>query len=125
MLCRGGVGRDWPTLAWWLIDKCIINSYTLWHLDMRAEIGQLDFRRALLQQIRLAYPPPSIPLHPVPPSSIATTAGGHWPKRSGNNRDCRQCSRGRSGRVRSNCVCECCEVHLCIDPCFKLYHEAL
>jgi hypothetical protein len=27
--------------------------------------------------------------------------------------------------VRSNFVCERCKVHLCIDPCFKCYHEAL
>jgi hypothetical protein len=46
--------KDWPSLAWWLIDICIINSYTLWRLDTRSEIGQLDFRRALLRQIPAA-----------------------------------------------------------------------
>ena len=65
--------KDWPSLAWWLIDMCVINSYTLWRLDTKADITQLDFRRALLHQIPAAYPPPppthtvQPPTHPPPP----------------------------------------------------------
>jgi hypothetical protein len=117
--------KDWPSLAWWLIDVCIINSYTLWRLDTKAEITQLDFRRTLLKQIPAAYPPPSTPVHLAPSTPLIITADGHWPKHLDKKRDCRHCSRGRNGRVWSNFVCECCKVHLCIDPCFKLYHEAL
>src|SRR6202008_350102 len=50
--------KDWPSLAWWLIDMCIINAYTLWCLDTKAEISLLDFRRALLRQLAAAYPSP-------------------------------------------------------------------
>jgi hypothetical protein len=117
--------KDWPSLAWWLIDICIINSYTLWRLDVKAEITQLDFRRTLLKQIPAAYPPASTPVHLAPSTPLIVTADGHWPKHSDRKRDCRHCSQGRRGRVWSNFVCECCKVHLCIDPCFKLYHEAL
>jgi hypothetical protein len=117
--------KDWPSLAWWLVDICIINSYTLWRLDTRSETRHLDFRLALLQQIPAAYPPSSIPVHPAPSVPLITTTDGHWPKHLDKKRDCRHCSRGRSGRVRSNFVCERCKVHLCIDPCFKCYHEAL
>ena len=53
--------KDWPSLAWWLMDMCIINSYTLWRLDTKADINQFDFRRALLQQIPAAYRPLSTP----------------------------------------------------------------
>jgi hypothetical protein len=117
--------KDWPSLAWWLIDVCIINSYTLWRLDTRSETRQLDFRRALLQQIPAAYSPPSIPVQLVPSVPLTTTADGHWPKHVDKTRDCQHCSQGRNGRVRSRVVCEHCKVHLCIDPCFKLYHQAL
>jgi hypothetical protein len=43
--------KDWPSLAWWLIDVCIINSYTLWCLDTETKIDQLGFRVALMQQL--------------------------------------------------------------------------
>jgi hypothetical protein len=25
--------KNWPSLAWWLLDVCITNAYTLWYLD--------------------------------------------------------------------------------------------
>ena len=87
--------KDWPSLAWWLIDVCIINSYTLWRLDTRADIRHLDFRQVLLQQILAAYPPPSIPIHLAPSASRSIAADGHWPKRVDKKRDCRHCSRHR------------------------------
>jgi transposase IS4-like protein/DDE family transposase len=123
--------KNWPSLAWWLVDMCIINAiekinaYTLWCLDTKAVINQLDFREALLQQIPAAYPPPHTRAQLAPSTPRITTADGHWPKHSAKKRDCRHCSRGRSGRVVSNFVCEQCNVHLCVDPCSKLYHQAL
>ena len=116
--------KDWPSLAWWLIDMCVINSYTLWRLDTKANISQLDFRRTLLQQITAAYPPPSTHTHTAPSTSLTTTADGHWPKLTQQKRDCRQCSRLSPRRVCSNYVCERCKVHLCVYPCFKDYHVA-
>ena len=117
--------KDWPSLAWWLIDICIINSYTLWRLDTKADINQLDFRRALLKQIPAAFPPPSTPVHLTPSTPLLTPADGHWPKHVKDRRDCHWCSRVGQTRKRSYFVCECCKVHLCIDPCFKHHHEAL
>jgi hypothetical protein len=117
--------KNWPSLAWWLIDICIINSYTLWRLDTGADINQRDFRNALLKQIPAAYPPPSTPVHLAPSPPLFTTADGHWPKHARTRRDCRHCSRGRARRVRSHVVCERCNVPLCMDPCFKRWHEAL
>jgi hypothetical protein len=114
--------KDWPSLVWWLIDICIINAYTLWCLDTKAEITQLDFRKALLQQIAAMYPPSQHRpvLAPHPP--LITTADGHWPKHTHTMRVCVHCSRGRAGRKRSEVVCKQCQVHLCLDPCFELYH---
>ena len=116
--------KDWPSLAWWLMDMCIINSYTLWRLDTKADIDQLDFRRALLQQILAANLPPStrrVRTRPLPPSMLP---GPHYPKRSVEQRDCRHCSRTSEERVRVRVMCDRCGVHLCMDPCFRAYHEA-
>ena len=114
--------KNWPSLAWWLIDMCIINAFTLWCLDTKAEISQLDFRKALLQQLAAAYPSPHTPVQPTVPASGRRPSVGHWPKRAHKPRKCAQCTKGRGGGRRSKCVCELCGVYLCVDPCFKLYH---
>jgi hypothetical protein len=114
--------KNWPSLAWWLIDMCIINAYTLWCLDAKAIISQLDFRRALLQQIAAAYPPPSTRTQLTSLTPLITTADGHWPKHTHKRGTCVHCSRGRAGRRVSEVVCKACEVHLCLEPCFELYH---
>jgi hypothetical protein len=102
--------KDWPSLAWWLIDMCIVNAYTLWCLDTKAVISQLDFRRALLQQIPAAYPPPQTRAQLAPSTPLITTADGHWPKHSHKTRECAYCTRGRAGRRRSEVVCKQCDV---------------
>ena len=114
--------KNWPSLAWWLIDICVVNSYTLWRLDTKAHITQLDFRKALLKQIPAAYPPPCSPTHLTPPPPLFTTADSHWPRRMAKRRECRHCSQGRMRRVRTGFTCEACGVFLCVDSCFKAYH---
>ena len=47
------VHRTWPSLAWWLIDMCIVNACTLWSLDTNTHVGQLRFREQLLHQVAL------------------------------------------------------------------------
>jgi hypothetical protein len=114
--------KNWPSLAWWLFDMCIINAYTLWCLDTKAEITQLDFRRALLQQLATAYPPPVVHAHQHSAPLHSTDGGGHWPKHSHVQRRCKHCSRGRGGMKSSEVVCKQCGVHLCLEPCFELWH---
>jgi Transposase IS4 len=116
--------KDWPSLAWWLIDICIINSYTLWRLDKKADISQLDFRRTLLKQIVTSYASPSTHTHAPLPHPPITTSDGHWPKHSHKKRKCVKCTRGREGGRQSEVVCERCNVHLCLEPCFKQHHVA-
>ena len=115
--------KNWPSLAWWLVDMSIINAYTLWCLDTKAEISQLDFRKALLQQLATAYPPPHIREQSTVPPHSSRPADGHWPKHTRKKRDCAHCSRLSAQRVRSRTICKQCEVHLCVDPCFELYHR--
>jgi hypothetical protein len=117
--------KNWPSLAWWLIDMCIINAYTLWCLDTKAEISQLDFRRALLRQLAAAYPSPHTHVQPTVPASGRRPFVGHWPKCTDKKRNCVHCSRGREHRVKSIYVCALCDVHLCVAPCFGDYHDGL
>jgi len=114
--------KDWPSLAWWLIDICIINSYTLWCLDKSANISQLDFRKALLLQIPAVFPPPSTRVHLAPTPPVFAPSDGHWPLLTDDALKCAQCPKGRLQGRRSKYICEVCRVHLCVSPCFKLYH---
>jgi hypothetical protein len=115
--------KNWPPLAWWLVDMCIINAYTLWRLDTKAKMTQLDFRRELLRQLAAAYPPPAIHAHHTVPPRHSLADEGHWPKHSHVARQCKHCGKGRAGRKRSEVICKQCGVHLCLEPCFELYHR--
>ena len=49
--------KNWPSLAWWLIDMCIVNAYRLFTLQTHSTASQLEFRIALMEQLARAYPP--------------------------------------------------------------------
>jgi hypothetical protein len=115
--------KNWHSLAWWLLDMCVVNAYTLWCLDTKADITQLEFRRTLLHQLRDAYLPSVHRAPPTAPPSFTPVNDGHWSRRSGKRHDCAHCSEGRYHRVRSEVQCKRCGVHLCIDPCFEQYHS--
>ena len=96
---------------WWLIDMCVTNSYTL-HLDTKAKMIQLDFRRALLDQIPAAFPLPARGRkrrRPGPPSALV---GPHYPKHTDEQRDYRHCSGGQEARKRRRVMCDRCDIHL-------------
>jgi hypothetical protein len=115
--------KGWPSLAWWLMDLCILNSYALWRLDSKADDSQLDFRQALLRQIPAAYRLPPTPAKRTRPTHPSMLPGSHYPKHSDEQRDCRHCSRTAEARRRGRVMCDVRSVHLCMDPCFRLYHE--
>ena len=117
--------KNWPSLAWWLIDMCIVNAFTLRHLDTKANITQLDFRRALLRQILDAFPPSSRRRKRSRPPPSSTSSEPHYPKHSNDKRDCAYCSAASGGRKRGRVMCDRCDKHLCLEPCFREYHEGL
>ena len=117
------VQRTWQPLAWWLIDKCAVNACTLWSLDNSAEAGHLRFRQQLLHQIAAQFPSSRTHVQPDIPREQRLHPPGHWPKRTHRQRQCVVCSGQVAGRRRTEVECELCGVHLCIDPCFKQYHE--
>ena len=114
--------KNWPSLAWWLIDMCIINAYTLWCQDTNSQMTQLQFREALLDQLQVAFASSHTSEQQRVPPHNSRSSDGHWPQLSNKRRNCAYCSHGRDHRVKSRYKCSMCDKHLCIDPCFRLYH---
>jgi hypothetical protein len=116
--------KNWPPLAWWLIDMCIINAYSLWCLDTRASISQQDFRDALVDQIEEAYPiHDHTPERGRSPPPAISGEGGHWPHRVSKRGTCVNCSKGRERRSEVRNTCKRCGVYLCQEPCMEQWHE--
>ena len=117
--------KNWPSLAWWLIDMCIVNAYRLFTLQTGRTVSQLDFRITLMEQLARAYPPQRVPRGRARPARRGRPPVGHYPNHVDKRRDCAHCSQGRAHRTFTNIVCHHCDKHLCIDPCFRQWHEAL
>jgi Transposase IS4 len=112
----------WPRLVWWMIDMCIINAYSLYNQKQQVKISQLAFRQLLMQELVKQYPQDRARIGRPPLTPSPRTGEGHWPQRTDQELDCVRCSKEPNQRTRSRIQCELCQVHLCIDPCFKMYH---
>lgn len=117
--------KNWPRLAYWLIDMCIVNSYRIFLLQTHSTITQLEFRVNLMHQLGAEYQPHVVHEQQPSPPVRGRPSSAHYPKRSSTRRDCVYCSEGRTKRVRTNIVCDHCNQHMCVFPCFKLYHDSL
>jgi hypothetical protein len=114
----------WPRLVWWLIDMCIINAYSLYQQKQPVQHSQLEFRQQLMQQLIDQYGQERTAASSPASSTLDQQHQQHWPKHTGRESDCTYCSQQPNQRTRTRTLCEPCRVHLCIDPCFKLYHKA-
>jgi hypothetical protein len=112
----------WPRLVWWLIDMCIINAYSLYNQQQQVKISQLEFRQQLMQQLVEQYGQQRSSIDRPSPTLQRQRQKGHWPVRTHEERDCVHCSVQPKQRTCTSFQCEQCRVHLCIDPCFKLFH---
>jgi hypothetical protein len=112
----------WPRLAWWLIDMCIINAYSLYQQKQQVQITQMEFRQQLMEQLVEQYGQEhsNVSRHPSTPHRHRKR--NHWPQQTQEERDCVYCSDRSNQRRQTRVQCELCEVHLCID-CFGLYHQ--
>ena len=121
------VGRKskkwWPQLVWWLIDMCIINAFSLYNQQQQVRISQLEFREQLMQQLVEQYPQERARIGRHRRSPHLHNEEGHWPECTEQKLDCVYCSKEPNQRKRSSYRCKLCHVHLCIDPCFELYHN--
>lgn len=119
----GRKSKKWrPRLIWWLIDMCIINAYSLYQQKQQVLISQLQFRQQLIQQLMEQYQHQDSSMDMPLSTSHQQTRRGHWPSRANVERDCVYCSIQPKQRTCTSFQCEQCRVHLCIDPCFKLFH---
>ena len=120
------VGRKgkkwWPQLVWWLIDMCILNALCLYNTQQPVPIRQLEFREQLMQGLVQRYPQERARIGRPPRSPNPHQTGEHWPIRVREERDCVFCGQRSFQRRCSSFQCKLCCVHLCIDPCFELYH---
>jgi Transposase IS4 len=112
----------WPRLIWWLIDMCIINAYSLYQQKQQVQISQLEFRERLMQELMQRYPQERARTGRPPHTPNEYSQQPHWPAHSDERADCTYCSNRVDSRTRSRIRCDVCNVALCIDPCFKLFH---
>ena len=82
--------KNWPSLAWWLMDMCVVNAYRLFPLQTGRTVSQLEFRIALKEQLARAYPPQRAPRGRARPARRGRPPTGHYPKRMDQQRDCAQ-----------------------------------
>lgn len=122
----------WYRLFYYLLDTALANSFILYKSSPNHdELSELDYLKNLaIQLIGTKATEDKVQPRPqrkrtrvaIPPRM---TAGNHWPIRKKNPKKCVKCARPRSRGHRSLYMCEACNVHLCIDKCFKSYHTQL
>jgi hypothetical protein len=114
--------KNWPSLAWWLIDMCIVNSYMLYVLQSRSTTSHLDFRIALMQQIVAENEPRQQYDQHAPQRRAFRRFRPHYPIAADRRGQCHYCTHTHRRRRRTRISCDNCLVHLCVEPCFKQHH---
>ena len=119
----------WFRLFYYFLDTCIANSYILYNASPNhPKLTELEFIKALsLSLIGSSSKEAQVQPHPQRKRSKTqqtprVTAHNHWPEKLKQPRKCHYCSRPGSQGPRSRYMCEACQVTLCLDSCFKLYH---
>ena len=119
----------WYRLFYYLLDTALANSFILYKLSPNHdELSELDYLKQLAvlligtkskdEEVR-PRPQRKKTKVSIPPRMIS---GNHWPIKTTKRQICQQCNRKGSKGRRSYYICESCDIHLCIDACFKSYH---
>eukprot|EP00456_Euglypha_rotunda_P053094 TRINITY_DN42825_c0_g1_i3.p1 TRINITY_DN42825_c0_g1~~TRINITY_DN42825_c0_g1_i3.p1 ORF type:complete len:287 (-),score=-7.87 TRINITY_DN42825_c0_g1_i3:91-888(-) len=119
----------WYRLFYYLLDTSIANSFILYHNSSNHQkITELEF----VKQLSLALTGTTSKEEKVQPRpqrkrrKVSTpprlTAANHWPAKVNKQRLCQHCALPGRKSPRSTYICKACDVHLCIDGCFELYH---
>jgi DNA excision repair protein ERCC-6 len=119
----------WFRLFYYLLDTALANSYILYNQSSNhSKISEIDYLKKLAISLIGTQPmeervlrrsqrkKPKVEIRP------RLTTGGHWPMLSKKVQKCVQCAPPKQKGPRSKYICEACEVHLCVDKCFKRYH---
>jgi hypothetical protein len=115
-------------------------SFTFWTLTVLnsfifitscgAKLTHRDFRLALVKDLiqeGIRVPQTALRGRPTPLTKNLTRLdfwqSPHWPQEANRIR-CRMCSAANKQTLRK-VKCEICNVGLCLEPCFKIYHTKL
>lgn len=116
------------TIRWYLkvffhmLDICLWNSTYIYNLKHQKKISYLKFRDMVISSLLLPIP------ENVPRNRSINRSVSHYPKKIEKRIRCQICS---SKKIRSQTfyICDVCKdnkgkvIGLCVDPCFKEYHE--
>ncbi|CAK9834553.1 PiggyBac transposable element-derived protein 4 [Anthophora retusa] len=120
------------TLKWYrkfffhLLDICVWNAYCLYKDKMKEPISMAKFQLQLIREILGKYHQATKRQPLTGNNHPGRLTERHFPsvyKSAGRNRSrrCVVCS-ANDKRHESKYECKDCNVGLCIDPCFKMYH---
>jgi hypothetical protein len=124
------------SIFFYLVDVAIVNSFVLWKVEKtkenpRKNVNQLTFRLHLARQLISGFSsrktrgrPASFQANKgnVPEEVRLNAVGKHFPVNNQKFRRCRNCST-KAAEKRTRFMCSTCDVPLCIDKCFKAFHE--
>jgi hypothetical protein len=140
---RYAVGRRsikwWHRIFHWLLDLAIVNSYIAWKVNTCGVVAvgkrdQLSYRLRLARQLIGSFSSRKQQGRPIAfkrqKSGVAsvldevrkTNVGNHMPVSGDSWKRCRECST-KWHEKRTRVTCSTCQVPLCIDPCFAVFHR--
>ena len=125
--CSRRSKKWWHRLFYYLVDVSVVNSYILLSESPHcASRTQKEFILELSQELMGKF---NVRKRPPQPSGQALPSarfdGNHYPETSDSPLQCHVCSH-EGTRRRTRVRCSTCDprnpIHLCIDPCFRIWH---
>ena len=125
--CSRRSKKWWHRLFYYLVDVSVVNSYILLSESPHcASRTQKEFILELSQELMGKFNARKRP--PQPSGQVLPSArfdGNHYPETSDSLLQCHVCSQ-EGTRRRTRVRCSTCDprnpIHLCIDPCFRIWH---
>ena len=124
--CSRRSKKWWHRLFYYLLDVSVVNSFIVLNESPHcARRTQKAFILELAEQLMGHYNSRKRPSQSIGEAFPAQSLHVHYPKKSPNCLQCRVCSLEGS-RKQSSVICASCnpekDIHLCIDPCFRIWH---
>ena len=111
----------WPRLAWWCIDMCIVNAYSLHCMNSSVPLTHLQFRERLMHQLAEKYGQPCNEREEQRQRSSHGSQNHHKLIHSELERDCSLCSVQPTNRRETRYKCDICDIYLCVIPCYDIH----
>ena len=112
-----------------LLDICVWNAYCLYKHNTRKQISIAKFHLELIRQIFQKYHINTTYHHQRGNNNPLRLIGRHFPSlykptRKNRTRRCVVCT-ANDKRRETRYECKDCNVGLCVEPCFRIYHTEL